>query len=70
MFSSFLFSSSYILCMLTIIGIRFLRGPFQGIEGTIKRIRSNRHLVIALPHVGVLVITIPSSRDIEFIEEK
>ena len=48
--------------------IRFLRGPFQGIEGTIKRIRSNRHLVIALPHVGVLVITIPSSRDIEFIE--
>ena len=50
--------------------IRFLRGPFQGIEGTIKRIRSNRHLVIALPHVGVLVITIPSSRDIEFIEEK
>ncbi len=50
--------------------IRFLRGPFQGIEGTIKRIRSNRHLVIALPHVGVLVISIPSSRDIEFIEEK
>lgn len=48
--------------------VRFLRGPFEGIEGTIKRIHSNRHLVIALPHVGVLAITIPSSSDLELID--
>ena len=45
--------------------VRFLRGPFQGIEGTVKRIRNNRHLVIALPHVGALAISIPSISDLE-----
>ena len=47
--------------------VRFLRGPFQGIEGTIKRIHNNRHLVIALPHVGALAISIPSISDLELI---
>ena len=45
--------------------VRFLRGPFQGIEGTVKRIHNNRHLVIALPHVGALAISIPSVSDLE-----
>ena len=45
--------------------VRFLRGPFKGIEGVIKRIRNNRHLVIALPHVGALAISIPSISDLE-----
>ena len=48
--------------------IRFLRGPFQGIEGTIKRINRNRHLVIALPPIGALAITITSSSDLELID--
>ena len=48
--------------------VRFLRGPFQGIEGTIKRINRNRHLVIALPPIGALAITITSSSDLELID--
>lgn len=47
--------------------IRFVRGPFAGVEGTIKRIRNNRHLVITLPHVGALAISIPSVSDIEIL---
>jgi len=50
--------------------IRFLRGPFEGIEGTIKRINKNRHLVITLPYIGALAITIPTSRDIELLPDK
>ena len=48
--------------------VRFLRGPFQGIEGTIKRINRNRHLVIAIPPIGALAITITSSSDLELID--
>ena len=48
--------------------VRFLRGPFQGIEGTIKRINRNRHLVIALPPIGALAISITSSSDLELID--
>ncbi len=47
--------------------VRFIRGAFKGIEGTIKRIHSNRHLVIALPHVGALVISIQHISDLETI---
>jgi len=47
--------------------VRFIRGAFEGIEGTIKRINKNRHLVITLPHVGVLVISIPSISDLEIL---
>ena len=49
--------------------IRFVRGPFAGIEGTIKRIRKNRSLIITLQHVGVLCITIDRASDIEFLDE-
>ena len=48
--------------------VRFLRGPFQGIEGTIKRIKLYRHLVIAIPPIGALAITITSSSDLELID--
>ena len=50
--------------------VRFIRGTFAGIEGTIKRIKNNRQLVIALPHVGALAISIPSVADLELIEEE
>ena len=49
--------------------VRFIRAPFAGIEGTIKRIRNNRQLVIALPHVGALAISIPSVTDLEPVEK-
>ena len=48
--------------------IRFIRGDFEGIEGTIKRINKNRSLIITLKHVGVLVITIDRATDIEFLD--
>ena len=48
--------------------IKFVRGDFEGIEGTIKRINKNRSLIIALKHVGVLVITIDHATDIEFLD--
>lgn len=48
--------------------VRLLHGPFAGIEGTIKRIHNNRHLVIALPHVGALAITIRRSTDLQFLD--
>ena len=48
--------------------IKFIRGDFEGIEGTIKRINKNRSLIIALKHVGVLVITIDHATDIEFLD--
>ena len=47
--------------------VRFIRGPFEGIEGTIKRIKNNRQMVISLPHVGALAISIPSINDLELI---
>lgn len=47
--------------------IRFVRGDFEGIEGTIKRINHNRSLIISLKYVGVLVITIDHAADIEFL---
>ena len=48
--------------------IRFIRGDFEGIEGTIKRVNKNRSLIITLKHVGVLVITIDHAADIEFLD--
>lgn len=48
--------------------IKFIKGDFEGIEGTIKRIKNNRSLIITLKHVGVLVITIDHATDIEFID--
>ena len=48
--------------------VRFVRGSFEGIEGTIKRIKNNRQLVIALPHVGALAISIQSISDLEIIQ--
>ena len=48
--------------------VRFVRGNFEGIEGTIKRIKNNRQLVIALPHVGALAISIQSISDLEIIQ--
>jgi len=47
--------------------VRFIRGAFAGIEGTIKRIKNNRQMVISLPHVGALAISIPSISDLELI---
>ena len=47
--------------------VRFVRGVFAGVEGTIKRIKNNRHMVIALPHVGALAISISSISDLEII---
>ena len=47
--------------------VRFLQGPFAGVEGTIKRINNNRHLVVALPHVGALAITIRHTTDLELL---
>lgn len=48
--------------------IRFVRGDFEGIEGTIKRVKKNRSLIITLKDVGVLVITINNASDIEFLD--
>ena len=47
--------------------VRFIRGAFKGVEGTIKRINNNRHLVIALPYVGALVISISHISDLEIL---
>lgn len=48
--------------------IRFVRGTFEGIEGTIKRINNNRSLLIILKEIGALVITIDHASDIEFLD--
>ena len=47
--------------------VRFVAGPFEGIEGTIKRVNKNRSVVISLPHVGCLLIPIPRITDLQFI---
>lgn len=47
--------------------VRFVSGGFAGIEGTIKRVNNNRSVVIALPHVGCLVIPIDHITDIQFL---
>ena len=48
--------------------IKFVRGDFEGIEGTIKRVKKNRSLIITLKDIGVLVITINKASDIEFLD--
>ena len=47
--------------------VRFVAGPFEGIEGTIKRVNKNRSVVISLPHVGCLLIPIPRITDLQFL---
>ena len=48
--------------------VRFIKGDFEGIEGTIKRVNKNRSVIITLKYVGVLVITIDHATDIEFLD--
>ena len=47
--------------------IRFVKGPFAGIEGIIKRVRKNRALVIPIAKGISMRITITSVADIEFL---
>ena len=47
--------------------IRFVKGPFKGIEGIIKRVRKNRAMVIPLAKGISMKITITSAADIEFL---
>lgn len=48
--------------------VRFVKGDFEGVEGTIKRVNKNRSVIITLKYVGVLVITIDHATDIEFLD--
>ena len=47
--------------------IKFTSGPFQGIEGIIKRIDGNRAMVIPVAEGISMKITITRTSDIEFL---
>lgn len=47
--------------------IRFIRGPFEGIEGIIKRVQKNRVMLIELPNDKCIKINISSAQDIEYL---
>ena len=47
--------------------IKFTSGPFQGIEGIIKRIDGNRAMVIPVAEGISMKITITRASDIEFL---
>lgn len=46
--------------------VKIISGPFKGVEGVIKRIHNNKHVVVELPLIGGVCIDFVAKANMEF----